>query len=238
MTRLPITLAIESSTIACSAALILPEGRLQRYQEQANIHSMQLLRMIDELLNEAGIDLGKVELLGVGVGPGSFTGLRIGVGVAQGLAYARQIPIAAVSSLRALAQSQVTHASPGDHFVCGLDARMNEMYWAAFQLRDDGRLQQIGDHYVCAPGQVSLHTGVAGKNIFVGNAWQVYQPLLAQDISEQLSEQAEISLLPQALHIAECAIAENESGSLADWRTLKPLYVRDDVAKKSQKSLL
>ena len=100
-----IVLAIETSTAACSVALKVGDVVQQLYEEGHNLHSLRLLQMVDELLQQNHLGLKDVQLLAVGVGPGAFTGLRIGVGVAQGLAYSHSIPVVGVSSLQALSRS-------------------------------------------------------------------------------------------------------------------------------------
>ena len=231
----PVTLAIETSSIACSAALLTRDGLRQRYREEANVHSKQLLRMIDEVLAEAQLALADVELLGVGVGPGSFTGLRIGVGVAQGLAYAHKLPVCGVSSLHALALPLTERAKPGDLLLCGLDARMSEVYWGVFECLAPGIVKPLGDLSVSAPQDVSLPRDTDVPVWLAGNAWSVYDGLLSAGVQACLRSQSSVSCHPQAVSVAEQARLTFEAGDAMDWRTVQPLYVRNDIARKSTK---
>ena len=97
-------LALDASTEACSVALQVNGKIFSRYELCPQSHSLRLLPMIDDVLNEAGIKLAALDGLIFGQGPGSFTGVRIGVGVAQGLAFSANLPVVGVSSLQAMAQ--------------------------------------------------------------------------------------------------------------------------------------
>ena len=114
-------LALETSTDACSVALRL-DGETFELHESGVKHSSRLLPMIEQLLAEAGLALAQLDALAFGRGPGSFTGLRIGAGVTQGLAYARELPVVPVSSLAALAQG-----SDAARVLTAQDARMQEV---------------------------------------------------------------------------------------------------------------
>ncbi len=130
-------LAIDTAGKSAGVA-ILSDGAL-RYACTRNAgftHSETLLPMIDAALRDSGLTLDDIGLLGVNAGPGSFTGLRIGLAAAKGLALPRKTPCAAVSTLEALA---ACHAGEGT-VVCALDARRGQVYWAAFDLATHARL--------------------------------------------------------------------------------------------------
>ena len=100
-------LAIETATEACSAALLIDGKIIERYQVQPRMHSQLILPMMNELLAEAGVALTALDAIAFGRGPGAFTGVRIAVGVAQGAAFAADLPVVPVSTLAALAQGAV-----------------------------------------------------------------------------------------------------------------------------------
>ena len=101
---MPTLLALDASSTACSCALIRDQLIVQRFEIAPREHTRLLLPMVDEVLAEAGVSLGQLDAIAYGQGPGSFTGLRIAAGVAQGLAYGADLPLMGVSTLEALAR--------------------------------------------------------------------------------------------------------------------------------------
>jgi len=150
----PHILAIETSTSACSVALGLGDDLIfKRSQVGNNIHSQVLLTMVQEVLEEASFSVNGLNAVAVGQGPGSFTGLRIGVGVAQGIAYGVGCPMIGVSSLMALAFQSREEGL----VIAALDARMGEVYWGCYNNEcnradsKDERSRLYGDMLVSKP---------------------------------------------------------------------------------------
>jgi len=131
-------LAIETSTPACSVALLVGDAMFCRYSEEPRSHTRLIMGMIDEVLCEAGITVDSLDALAVTVGPGSFTGLRIGFSTVQGLAFAADIPVIPVSTLEVMAQTYrrrfSAHIDSGDTIMSVLDARMGEFNCGVYQL--------------------------------------------------------------------------------------------------------
>ncbi|MDB6083714.1 MAG: glycoprotease, partial [Gammaproteobacteria bacterium] len=123
-------LALDTATEACSVALLTDDGVFGIFKEVGRGHAEQILGMVDSVLAEAGIPLGMLDGMAAGVGPGAFTGVRISVSVAQGLAFGAGLPVVAVTTLEALAL-QALSGDAGQAMAC-LDARMGEVYWACF----------------------------------------------------------------------------------------------------------
>src|SRR5579871_2716503 len=123
-------LALDAATEVCSVALLCDEQLIERAQEAGKAHSEHLLAMVREVLAEAQLTLGALEGIIASIGPGAFTGVRITVSVAQGLAFGAGLPALGVSTLEALAL-QALGTSPGRALAC-LDARMGEVYWGCF----------------------------------------------------------------------------------------------------------
>ena len=135
-------LAIDTSTEACSAALLI-DGDLQGvYKLAPREHSLLILKMIDGLLSDAGITVSELDAIAFGRGPGSFMGLRIAAGVVQGIAYAHELPVIPVSTLKAIAQ-RASEETRHQHVLAAIDARMDEVYWAAYSLQ--GQTWQLAD---------------------------------------------------------------------------------------------
>jgi tRNA threonylcarbamoyladenosine biosynthesis protein TsaB len=137
-------LALDTSTENCSAALWLDGAIASREVLAGQRHSELILPMVGELLAEAGIGLRALDGIAFGSGPGSFTGLRIGCGVAQGLAFGADLPVAGICTLLALAQG-----SGGDRVIGCLDARMGEIYHAVYERSANG-WQTIHEPRLCA----------------------------------------------------------------------------------------
>ncbi len=216
-------LALDTATEACSVAL-LHEGRLlSRYDVIPRLHAQRLLPMVQELLGEAGIALSAVDAIAFGRGPGAFTGVRIAIGVVQGLAFALQRPVLPVSNLAVLAQR--AHRERGvEQVAAAIDARMDEVYWGCYCL-EAGEMRLAGVEAVLPPEQVALPRGAAGEWFGAGTGWA-----FADRLAVRPSLGMDASLLPHAedlLRLAEFAWARGEAVA-AD--AAQPVYLRDQVA--------
>jgi len=227
-------LAIDASTEACSVALQVNDKVYSRYDLCPQSHSLQLLPMVDELLTEAGIKISQCDGLVFGRGPGSFTGVRIGVGVAQGLAFAANLPVVGVSSLQAMAQLAFIQGKLNEQqtgVIAAIDARMGEVYNGYFMLDENNIMQPQCTETVIAPEQLAQHLSSVVNNAEygVGTAWDAY--------SEQLSTlksnvgQPEI-LFPSAEAMLAIGVIELEQGKGVAAEEAQPVYVRDTVSWK------
>jgi tRNA threonylcarbamoyladenosine biosynthesis protein TsaB len=170
-------------------------------------------------LREARCGLGELSEIAFGAGPGSFTGLRIASGIAQGLGYGRRLPVRAVSSLLALAQ-----ATGGEAALVAIDARMSEVYWALYR-RDAGASawRSVVEPTVSAPSDIPIPSG--NEWIAAGDGLDVY-PSLGARVREAMRVDAAARIT--ARPVAELALAGH--GTLGDATTAIPHYVRDKVA--------
>lgn len=223
-------LAIETATNSCSVALRIGGDIVTLDEVGNNVHSRVLLSMVERLLLKASLKPDELEAVAVGQGPGSFTGLRIGVGVGQGLAYGANCPMIGVSSLDALA----LQAQSNGVVLAGTDARMGEIYWCQYQKTDD-QINRIGDLRVDAPSKISVDKGVS-KVALVGNAWAEYLAELPKDLLKIIEHQESV-FYPSAVALLELAEKKFDAGEVVSAIEFTPIYVRDDVAKKSTKSL-
>lgn len=219
-----ILLALDTATDACSAALALDDVILERFDVLPQGHSQRLLPMIDALLAEAGIGLGAVDALAFGRGPGAFTGVRIAVSVAQGIAFGADLPVVPVSSLAALAQ-----AASGDAVLVAQDARMGELYWGAYRRDTAGIMQLVGDEQLVTAAQVTLPA--AGPWSGVGSGWGVYAATLTARFGVGAVSTEDL-VYPRAREVARLGIVAYRAGRVVSPEQALPVYLRDEVAWK------
>ena len=129
-------LGIETATIVCGAAIVVDGNVIREEQVQKkNVHAESIMRLIDGVLTQSSVGLGELDAIAVSIGPGSFTGLRIGLSVAKGLVVASEKPLVAVSTLRALAQRAVDAGVVETSFILSaIDARRDEVYCQLFRV--------------------------------------------------------------------------------------------------------
>lgn len=219
-------LAIDTSTEACSAAVWIDGRRLERYQLAPGGHSKLILPMIEELFAESGLSLRKMDAVAFGRGPGSFTGLRIAAGVAQGLAFGADLPVVPVSTLHAVAQA--AHETRGrTHVLVALDARMGEVYWGGYELGADGRINRVVGECVSPAARVPLPQ--SGVWFGAGPGWGVYGAALAQRV-DTLVTATDPDLFPRAVSLLPIAAAAVARGETVTAEQAQPVYLRDQVA--------
>lgn len=221
-------LALDAATEACSAALY-HDGEIQeRFELAPRRHAELLLPMAKELLAEANWQLKDLDALAFGRGPGAFTGVRIAVGLVQGLAYGAGLPVAPVSDLVAQAL-RCAREGGARKVLCLQDARMEEVYWAAFDCRDSTIPQALGPERVDKPDALpaeNFDTAWHGA----GNGWAAYQTALAP-LTSRLAAVGDVTH-PHAADIARLAARMVENGETVDAAHTMPSYVRDEVARK------
>lgn len=227
----PTILAIETATSACSVALTHNDEVWKAFEEGNNIHSKVLLKMVNDLFTKANIAPKDLDAVAVGQGPGSFTGLRIGVGVGQGIAYGANCPMIGVSSLDVLAHSLRENPSV-INIIAAIDARMGEIYWAEYSIQGHS-LTRHSDLQVSSPEALNA---ARDNPLLVGNAWQEYWHRLADNGFDKRRIVAE-SQYPKAIDLLALASIKFRLGDTCRSADFSPVYVRNDVAKKSTKPL-
>lgn len=235
-------LAIETATNACSVAVSHDSESATRFEVGNNLHSNVLLGMVSSVLAELSMSVSDLELVAVGQGPGSFTGLRIGIGVAQGLAYGAACRMMGVSSLAALAHHGLeTRPYKNDPMLImsGIDARMNEIYLAEYVVKE-GVLVQDGATQVVSPEQVFIEDATKSqeKVFLVGNAWHEYSASLSSSVLEY-AELIDEVIYPSAAHILALVMTDSKinpafSESCVLPQSFYPVYIRNNVANKSK----
>lgn len=226
-------LAIDSTTEACSVALINGQEVQSLYELAPREHSQRLLPMVDQLLAQADISLSQLDAIAFGRGPGSFTGLRICVGLVQGLAFGADLPVIAISSLAALAQTAVDEGLTTTQQViaAAIDARMDEIYWQCFR-QQQGLVVAVDDtlnEQLTTPEQLILPMQPAELTdiVAVGSGWQY-----AERVPNQSYCIADALLLPKASAVARLAQRDWQQGISLPADQAAPSYVRNEVAWK------
>jgi tRNA threonylcarbamoyladenosine biosynthesis protein TsaB len=219
-------LAIETATDACSAALLWDGEVRLRYQVQPRGHSELILGMMDELLAEAGIRPQALDAIAFGRGPGSFTGVRIAVGVAQGAAFGAGLPLVPVSTLAALAQRAFReHQEP--RLLPAYDARMHEVYWAGYEVGNQGLVEVRVAEEVAAPDAVSLPP--MGSWCGVGSGWRSYAEVLSRRVGTPHIHRVLPDLLCSAEDVARLGAAAWQRGLAVPPEQGLPVYLRNRV---------
>ncbi len=221
-------LALEAATDACSAALLIGDEVQERFEVAPRRHVALLLPFIDRLLADAGLAPGQLDALAFGCGPGSFTGLRIAAGMAQGIAFGADLPVVPVSTLAALAQGCVRAQGVGA-VLAALDARMQEVYFGAFRTGSDGLVVLQGEEVVCAPGSIPV-PGVADWYA-AGEGWARYPEQLQACLPCPLAGVKD-SARPHAADVAVLGAADFRRGGALSPEKAAPVYLRNNVAAK------
>lgn len=217
-------LAIETAFEPCSVALWLDGDCRERMAVEPRGHAGLVLPWVEELLAEGGLALGALDAIACSRGPGSFTSLRIGISVTQGLAWGAGLGVVPVSSLQATAQ---TLAGSGvERALVAMDARMGEVYSGCFELRD-GLMQAIGEESVGPPDALALPDGQDWSG--VGNGFVRFPELatLAEGLQTLHGD-----AWPGAGAVAELASGWLDANEALPAAAAQPVYLRDKVADK------
>ena len=215
-------LAFETSTEACSVAVYVDGQVHERFEVAPRRHTELALPWAEALLAEAGIARSQLDAIAVGRGPGAFTGVRLAIAVAQGIALALDLPVVPVSTLAALAMR-----AGGERRVAAIDARMGEVYLGTFARQADGGLCALADEVVVAPDLAILPE--AGGWIGVGTGFAAADGALRARFGDRLLE-VDAAVLPHAADVATLAALAFARGEAQAPERIEPAYLRDNVA--------
>lgn len=246
---MPITqhtvLAIDASTERCSVALNYRGQNSSQVCDIPKSHAQALLPMVDALLSEAELTLQALDAIIVTLGPGSFTGIRICLSVAQGLTYGANLPLIGVNSLEVLAQGLVDASAPENStLVSCLDARMSEVYWAAYT-HQNGKLTEVCPPAVSSPEQFNAALALIDGNILgAGHGFSVpgvgvNDGAVNGAANGETSTQIKVDELPHATHILTLWDDASLKLALSHAATteVEPLYLRNQVAWEKRKRI-
>lgn len=239
MTRI---LSIDASTDACSVALLNGDEITECFELAPREHARLLLPMVEKLLGNSGLKLSQLDAIACNVGPGAFTGIRIAVSVAQGLAYGASLPTISLSTLANLAASGFAK-NGNKSWLCAIDARMQEIYFAAFIIGDGALPELIGREQVIAPNLLDLkmleHSLSLEQAGLIGSGWEAYKEILLAKIPSSTGTNRQLfkqNSYPSAQYGLGQAKASFDQGLLLKPEALQPVYLRNNVAvKKSLK---
>ncbi len=220
-------LAIETATETVSVALSIDGEVVERYEHAPRQHAELLLPWIEQLLAEAEIGFNALDAIAFSRGPGSFTSLRIGIGVVQGLAWASDLPVIPVSSLAATAQTAFKDGV--SLALVALDARMNEVFTGMFTANSNGVMMPTVEERVCAPQDVQAPQNADTYGIGIG--FERYEEL--GNLSVQLAG-VYADIWPKASSLVTLAQDWLLSNAALPAEQAQPVYLRDNVAKKSK----
>ncbi len=223
-------LALDTATEACSAALLNQQQIDARFEIAPRDHTQRILPLVQELLQAQSLALSALDALAFGRGPGSFTGVRIGIGIAQGLALGANLPMIGVSSLATMAQGawRLTGAT---RVLAAIDARMGEVYWAEYQRDEQGEWQGAESEAVLKPEAAQARIAqLSGEWATVGTGWQAYPQLLTGATGAQLLTTT--VTLPAAEDMLPLALSAWQRGDSVAVENAEPVYLRNEVAWK------
>jgi len=217
-------LAIETATEACSVALLCGDALIDRSELAPRRHAELVLPMAEALLAEAGITRKQLDVIAVGQGPGAFTGVRLAISVAQGLALALDIPVVPVSSLAALAMQAPRNDAP---IIAAIDARREEIYAGTFCFNPEDRVEPLGLEHVLPASDLILPQAEAWN--VLGTGWGAYGDAIRERLPSP-PRWADGERYPQACDVARLAAPLFIAGKGVAPEQALPVYLRDKVA--------
>lgn len=220
-------LALETSTEACSVALWIDGEVRERHEIAPRRHTDLVLPWCDELLADAGLAKAQLDAIAVGRGPGAFTGVRLAVALAQGMALALDKPVLPVSTLAALAL-QAPGDDSGTPILAAIDARMGELYLGLFRRDRERLIVALGAEWMATPAEPRLPPDLP-RLVGVGSGFAAADGALAMAVGTRLAS-IDAAALPHAADIARLAALAMERGESVRADLLEPAYLRDKVA--------
>ena len=214
-------LGIETSTKTGSVAVVSAEGVVAQYSLNIEVtHSERLMSTVDRVLKDTGMTLKDMDGFAVAIGPGSFTGLRIGLATVKALAFSTNKPAAAVPTLQALAWNLPYAVYP----VCPmLDARKNEVYAAIYQFEGDRVIRLLPETAITI---VELGGRIAGRTIFTGEGARIFRAEIEERCGSNALFAPLSAILPSAAAVAEIGLGMITRGEMAEGDSLTPRYIR------------
>ncbi|PEN14226.1 tRNA (adenosine(37)-N6)-threonylcarbamoyltransferase complex dimerization subunit type 1 TsaB [Longibacter salinarum] len=235
-----VLLAIETATHTCGAAVCV-DGNVvaENHMHRPRAHAQHLTPIIEDVLTRASVDHSEIDVVAVSKGPGSYTGLRIGVSTAKGWAEATGADLIGVPTLEALAATVTPHASEGEVVCAALDARRDEVFAAAYRMRE-----VVGDGEKTHPhpwtGRLKLQAAASAMNVkelpdwigvkkarvrVIGTGAAKVEPVL-RSVGIKVRVVPDVVSRPSAAWVARCALEMVGRGQKAEPKTFEPMYLK------------
>jgi len=226
-------LAIDTSTDVCSVAISNQGDIKESTILAAREHTQRILPMVESILGDSNLILSDLDAIAVANGPGSFTGLRIGLSIAQGLSYGADLPLIPISTLKAMANAVLRERCVVQEQVIipALDARMNEIYWSAYRQNSNSGLVSVIDESVNTPNLCYEYSKTLkpDNTVAVGSGWHYYSEYPAAGESKGRI-QADITFHSTAYDIVELAANTFANGSAINPMNVSPTYLRNEIS--------
>lgn len=222
-------LAIESATNVASIAIVTDETIIAEFSlNTGKTHSQRLMPLVAGMMKETELELADLDGIAVSGGPGSFTGLRIGMATAKGLAYACKKPLIAVSTLDSLALNLIGNES----IICPiLNARKNEVYTSLYLINAKGEPEEIVAKQALSPAELIVLIKEQDKEvIFLGDGVPVFGELLLAELGQKAKLTLPLASIPRASALGWLAIKKLKKGEIEDLAAAKPFYIRPSEA--------
>lgn len=223
-------LAVDTSTSTCTVGIANAEGILaESVDSNGQTHARHLMGMVHRSIAASGIPMREIDGFAVVTGPGTFTGLRIGISTIKGLAYALSKPAVGVTSLSALA----SQADLPTKFVCPvMDARRNEVYYGLY-VSEGGEMSQVGTHHVASPSE--LAGDVRGPCQFIGNGARLYRETFEAALGSLARFSHPCRDIIRAETIARLALKQFRKNETQKLSAVVPYYIRKSDAERHAK---
>jgi tRNA threonylcarbamoyladenosine biosynthesis protein TsaB len=221
-------LGIETATMTGGVALLDEKRLISEYTLNVRTtHTARLMPALDQILKDSSVDKSEIDGVAISMGPGSFTGLRIGLATAKGLALGLDIPLLGVPTLDALARN-IPFAR---YQICPvLDAKKKEVYTSLFRYEDDS-LVRLAPYQVIPP--IDLVNQIHEKTIFVGDAVDVYRGFISERLGDHALFAPDSQRLPRAAIVAGMGLVKLKAGECLDAMSAEPIYIRPSDAEIS-----
>ena len=232
------TLAIDTSSKVCTVSILDDDNVLiNLYNNDERTHSVKLLPMIDEALKSTSLSLNNIDLLACCVGPGSFTGVRIGIATVKAFADTTNIPVASISSLESLAYNVIDEAS-NNTLICSLiDAKNNNVYCGLFNFCNGSCIQFsifAEDINTTLTNITNLLSDKFTDIVFVGDGSNVYKNLITKHFSQiNIAFASEENNIQSSISIAKAGIYKYNNGNYGDSSILSPIYLKKSQAERA-----
>ena len=224
-------LAVDTSTEACSVALQIGNETIAKFADEPRSHSRLLMPMVQQVLAEAQIKVNQLDAIGVSIGPGSFTGLRIGFAAVQGMAYGADIPVVPISTLKLM----VATYSRQQNTVVGeitalLDARMSEFNLGRYQLNDNHQIVALQVDQLASTEQTLELIEANNPSAIIGDSGDLFET--APQLADQFTQ-----IYPNAIDILPMTLQQFNQGLAVNIESIDLVYLRGTEAWQKRKRL-